>query len=82
MLYENHETLLQTSLKLKSSIYWDITLCSLLKANQQFGRTCRLYLQSQRKAKQETIEKTGGKSVDFQQTIWHYIPEYTTLHNH
>jgi hypothetical protein len=74
MLYGNHETLLQTSFKLKSSVYWDITPCSLLKADQHFGR-CHHYLQSQRKVKQETIKKAGVKSVDFQQTIWRYIPE-------
>jgi hypothetical protein len=34
--HENHETLLRTFFKLNSSIFWDITLCSLLKANKHF----------------------------------------------
>jgi hypothetical protein len=30
---------------MKSSIYWDITLYSLLQVNRRFGGTCRLHLQ-------------------------------------
>jgi hypothetical protein len=29
---------------MKSSIFWSITPCSLLKINRYIGRTCRLYL--------------------------------------
>jgi hypothetical protein len=32
----------------KSSIFWDIMLCSLLNINWCFGGTCRLHLQGQR----------------------------------
>jgi hypothetical protein len=31
---------------LKSSIFWDVKPCSLMKVNRRFGGTCRLYLQS------------------------------------
>jgi hypothetical protein len=31
---------------MKRYIFWDITRCSLLKANRRFGRTCRLHFQS------------------------------------
>jgi hypothetical protein len=30
---------------MKSSVFWDITPCSLLKVNRRFGGTCRLHLQ-------------------------------------
>jgi hypothetical protein len=34
--------------KTKSSVVWDIILCSLLKVNQRFGGTCHLHLQGRR----------------------------------
>jgi hypothetical protein len=33
---------------LKSTIFWDITLCSPLKINRHFGGTYRLYIQGER----------------------------------
>jgi hypothetical protein len=33
---------------MKSSIFWNIMLCSPLKVNQRFGGTYRLHLQGQR----------------------------------
>jgi hypothetical protein len=39
---------------MKSSIFWDITLCSPFKVIQRFLGTRRLHLQVERKAKQET----------------------------
>jgi hypothetical protein len=33
-----------TAVVMNSSIFWDITLCSLLIANQRFGGICRLHL--------------------------------------
>jgi hypothetical protein len=32
----------------KSSLFWDITLCSWLKVNRRFGGTCRLHLLGRR----------------------------------
>jgi hypothetical protein len=34
----------------KSSIFWDITLCSPLKVNQRFRGTCHLHLRGRRKS--------------------------------
>jgi hypothetical protein len=34
-----------TAVAMKSSGFWDITPCSLLKISQRFGETCRLQLQ-------------------------------------
>jgi hypothetical protein len=36
-----------TAVVMKSSIFWDITLCSPLKVNRHFGGTYRLHLQVQ-----------------------------------
>jgi hypothetical protein len=35
-----------TAVVMKSSIFWDIKLCSPLKYNRRFGGTCRLLPQS------------------------------------
>jgi hypothetical protein len=35
-------------IKLKSTIFWDITPCSLLKVNRRFGGTYRLHLQGRK----------------------------------
>jgi hypothetical protein len=59
------------SCALKTSIIWDITLCSPLKVNWRFKGTFRLHLQGSSKT-----------SVDFQWITRHYIPEDNTLHNH
>jgi hypothetical protein len=37
-----------TAVVMKSSIFWDITLCSLLKVNLRFGGMCHLHLQGGR----------------------------------
>jgi hypothetical protein len=37
-----------TGVVMKSTIFWDITLCSPLKVNRRFGRTYRLHLQGRR----------------------------------
>jgi hypothetical protein len=44
---------LSRELKIKSSIFWDITPCSPLKLNQRFGGTCCLHLHG-RRISQET----------------------------
>jgi hypothetical protein len=33
---------------MKSSVFWDMASCSLLKVNQRLGETCRLHLQGWR----------------------------------
>jgi hypothetical protein len=37
-----------TAVVMKSTIFWDMTLCSPLKINRRFGRTYRLHLQGRR----------------------------------
>jgi hypothetical protein len=37
-----------TTVVMKSSVFWDITLCSLLKVNHCFRQTCHLHLQGWR----------------------------------
>jgi hypothetical protein len=49
-----------TAVVMRSSIFWDITLCSKLKINWCFGGTCRLHLQGSRISKQETSMKQVG----------------------
>jgi hypothetical protein len=34
-----------TAVLTESSVFWDRTQCSLLKANRRFGGSCRLHLQ-------------------------------------
>jgi hypothetical protein len=43
-----------TALVMKSSTFWDITLCSPLEVNRRFGESCRLHPQGKKLAKQET----------------------------
>jgi hypothetical protein len=46
---------------MKSSIFWDITPCTLLKVNRRFGGTYRLHLQSRRINQAKRNAKAGGK---------------------
>jgi hypothetical protein len=39
--------------RMKSSIVWDITLCSPLKVNRRFEGTCHLHMQDRRRNQQE-----------------------------
>jgi hypothetical protein len=81
---------------LKSSIFWDITLCSPLEVVRRFGEICHLSIQSRRMSRarnqreirwQAKKQEDGGDSssetsIVFQRTIRRYIPEDRTLHNH
>jgi hypothetical protein len=86
-----------TAAVMKSSIFWNIMLCSLLKVSRSFGDMCCLYLQSQRSSQARNqlfscsaysstlkteVTCSSKMSADFQQTTWRYIPEDTTLHCH
>jgi hypothetical protein len=53
---------------MKSTIFWDITLCSPLSVNRSFGGTYRLHLQ-------------GRKNYLTQRTTRRHIPEDGNLHN-
>jgi hypothetical protein len=66
-----------------NSVFWDITPCSQLKANQSFGERCCIHLQDWRvreaSSKQQTKLCFSEISADVQQNTWHYIPEDRTL---
>jgi hypothetical protein len=64
----------------KSTIFWDITPCSLLSVNRRFGGTYRLHLQGRRIGRARN--QRASRSVDTQWTTRRYIPEDNTLHNH
>jgi hypothetical protein len=75
-----------TVVVINSSIFWDITPCSLLKFSQCFLGICRLHLQgrisrarNQHKSKMEVTCSTET-SVDLQRTTRCYIQEARTLH--
>jgi hypothetical protein len=49
-----------TAMVIKSTIFWDITPCSLFKVNRRFGGTYRLNLQGRRN---KFSKKTSSKQV-------------------
>jgi hypothetical protein len=80
---------------MKSTIFWDITLCSLLKIIRRFGGTSPPSSGSKNKLARNQHESrwlayfstlkmeaicSSETSVDFQQTIRRYSPEDGTLH--
>jgi hypothetical protein len=72
--------------KTKSTVFWDITLCSPLNVNRRFGGTYRLYLQGRRISHARTQHEYEGdlllRIVGWQRTTRRYMPKYSTLHNH
>jgi hypothetical protein len=58
-----------TAVVVKSSIFWDIMLCSPLKLNRRFGGTCHLHLQDRRISQATNRLKAGGKQ-SFQLPSW------------
>jgi hypothetical protein len=50
--------------KLRCFIFWDMTSCSLLKANRRFGGTFHLYLQ-RRRISQARNQRENRRQVDF-----------------
>jgi hypothetical protein len=81
---------------MKSTFFWDITLCSPLKVNLCFGGTCYLHFQDWRMSQApafmlvsclayySTLKLeaicSSRTSVDFQWPTQRYIPEDNTLH--
>jgi hypothetical protein len=45
---DRQASVILTAMLMKASIFRDITLCSPLKVNRRFGRTCHFHLQSRR----------------------------------
>jgi hypothetical protein len=81
----------ETKLLMKSSVFWDITLCSHWKSanilKEHIQVTSRALLHSGFGLGLFFNPGDLGDMflcnvVDFQQTTWHYIPEDRTLHNH
>jgi hypothetical protein len=64
------------------SISWYITVCSTLKVNRCFGGSCPLRFQRLRINQAIKQHEAGSKqiSVNFQWTIWCYIPEHRNIH--
>jgi hypothetical protein len=60
----------------KRSIIWDVMVCSTLKINQCFGRTCRLHLQGRR------IRQALFATCFMLVSCFTYYIEDRTLHNH
>jgi hypothetical protein len=68
---------------LQSSVFWAIKPCNPLKGNRRFGEYITSIFSIEEEAKQEIIVKqvasstthSSEKSIDFQRTAWHYIPE-------
>jgi hypothetical protein len=50
-----------TAVVVKSSVFWDITLCSPLKVNRRFGGTCHVHLQCWRISQARNQCEAGGK---------------------
>jgi hypothetical protein len=46
--FDELSSLFSASIKMKDSVFWDISACSPLKVNRRFGGTCRLRLQGRR----------------------------------
>jgi hypothetical protein len=71
---------------MRSSIFWDITLYSPLRANRRFGGTCHLNLQGPRKCQARNQHESMWQAnsacslhsswlLEFQRTTRHIIPE-------
>jgi hypothetical protein len=58
-----------TAVAVKNSIFWDITLCSLLKDNRRFRGTFRLNLQG-RRINQTRNQLETGNQQNVASIIW------------
>jgi hypothetical protein len=70
-LYENtglatHFSTFKTTQFVNSPVFWNITMCSLVKVNLRIGGTYHSHFWVEEQAKQETNMKE--ESVDFHQT--------------
>jgi hypothetical protein len=65
-----------TSVVMKSAIFWDITSSSPLKLNRRFGGTYSLFFTL---VSSTAYSSTLNMEVDFQRTMWRYVPEDSTL---
>jgi hypothetical protein len=65
-----------TAVVMKSSIFWDVTPCSLLKVNQRFGGRCRHHLQGRRKSRARNQLDSGRNQLDSGWQAELFDPEY------
>jgi hypothetical protein len=81
-----------------SSVFWDMTACSLLKVTWHFTGTCLLHFQGCRVSQGRNWHEAGDMIytsalkleatcsskmlVDFQWTAWHYVLEDGSIHNY
>jgi hypothetical protein len=87
----------ESQVALKSTIFWDMTPCSLLSFNRRFGGTYRLHPETQWTTRRYIPEDgnissifrmemeaicSSETSVETQRTTRRHIPEDGTLHNH
>lgn len=61
---------------MKSSVYWDITLCNLLKVSRRFGEAFRLHFQGRRLSRSRNQREAGRK-----QSLKSYILIKLVLYN-
>jgi hypothetical protein len=65
--------------KMKSSIFWDKILCSLIKINKHFGETCHFHLQGWGITKQENNVKAGDMQGNWIADISDYIGNWREM---
>jgi hypothetical protein len=70
-----------TAVVMKSFIFWDITACSLLKANLRCLGTYRFHLQGRRISQARNQREAGGKqsSTDYAALYprrWNYLQSF------
>jgi hypothetical protein len=63
-----------------SSVFWDVTSCSLSKPNQRFGGIYHLHLQVQRISQGRRNQHEADTADDFEGMTQRYILEDRTLH--
>jgi hypothetical protein len=72
-----------TEMIIKSSIFWNIMICSVLKVNWNFIFHLQGWRVKQARNKRDAFSNQISEiSVDFHMTIRHYIPGDWTLHSH
>jgi hypothetical protein len=83
--HQNNEFEVFTAVAVRSTLFWDITLCSPLKVNWRFEGTYRSIFMSNNKPNKKPVTlkmeaiRSSETSLDFQRTIRRYIPEDTTF---
>jgi hypothetical protein len=64
---------------MKSSVFWDIMLCTLWKVNRHFRGTCHLYLQGWRISQTRKQPESRWQVELSPDYTWHHVPEASPL---